>query len=113
MRYPILTGGVAGAQPPANSWQPTGLQYIGIRILVYNDERWSVGTRECADEGGASSANDGLRKLSPSYGSRRYTQEEAGAAWLLLFAFSHPAQYAAGPLLRPYALPNFVADQLI
>ncbi len=26
------------AQPPANGWQPYGLQYIGMRTLVYNDE---------------------------------------------------------------------------
>ena len=41
----------------------TALQKTAYRRSIIRDA--VVG---CADEGGASSANDGLRKLSPSYG---------------------------------------------
>jgi len=43
--------------------RPTALQKTAYRRSIIRDA--VVG---CADEGGASSANDGLRKLSPSYG---------------------------------------------
>ncbi|MFI3197048.1 MAG: hypothetical protein QX196_01850 [Methylococcaceae bacterium] len=35
--------GCRGAQPPANGWQPSGLQKKDIRTFVYNDERSGVG----------------------------------------------------------------------
>ncbi len=64
--------------------RPTALQKTAYRRSIIRDA--VVG---CADEGGASSANDGLRKLSPSYGparsgmfsSDRAIQEYANDIW--------------------------------
>ncbi len=42
--FSALSGGVASLNPRLIAGNPTGLHYIGIGILVYNDECRSVGT---------------------------------------------------------------------
>ena len=52
------------AQPPANSLNPFGVLLLPQR-LVYNDERWSVGTRRREDVGRNTSRRRRFRHNTP------------------------------------------------